>query len=106
MKLKSRQPELTTTARQDLQNLADYVRRLDEGAAERLVADLVSKMHHIARIGVTGSTRTFLPVGVRAFPYRHWCFYFTVEDETLTVVRVLRGDQDTAAIEFLPHDIN
>lgn len=84
--------------------LADYVGQFDEGAAERLIGDLVRELHHIAKIGVIGSTRPFLPDGVRAFPYRKWCFYFTVDDEKLSVVRVLRGSQDTEGAEFLPDD--
>ena len=87
-----------------MRNLSKYVRQFDEAAAKRLIEDLVQKMHHIAHIGVTGSTRPFLPSGVRAFPYRSWCFYFTVDDETLFVVRVLGGDQDTSDVVFLPND--
>lgn len=104
MTLKSRRSELTETARRDLRALAEYVRQFDEGAAERLIADLVRELHHIARIGVTGSTRPFLPDGVRAFPYRNWCFYFTVDDEKLSVVRVLRGAQDSESSVFLADD--
>ena len=100
MTLRQRQPELSDAALEDLRRLSEYVTQFDETAAERLVNDLVDKLHHIAEIGVTGSTRPFLPADVRAFPYRNWCFYFTVSDTTLNVLRVLSSDQDTRGIVF------
>lgn len=102
--MKDRHPELTTSARQDLRNLYEYVAQFDQVAADRLVEELIQKIHHIAQIGLTGSSRPFLPTRVRAFPYRNWCFYFTVDKGTLTVVRVLQSDQDTTDIVFVSDD--
>lgn len=100
MTLKRRHPQLSTAAREDLRRLANYARQFDEAAAERLVDDLIEKIHHVAEIGVTGSTRPFLPSDVRALPYRNWCFYFTVSDSALNVLRVLGSDQDTTNIDL------
>ena len=65
MTLTRRRPELSTAALEDLRSLADYVGKFDEAAAQRLVDDLVDKLHHIAEIGVTGSKRSFLPADAR-----------------------------------------
>ena len=89
MTLTRRRPELSTAALEDLRSLADYVGQFDEAAAQRLV-----------EIGVTGSKRSFLPADVRAFPCRRWCFYFTVSDTSLNVLRVLSSDQDATVIAF------
>lgn len=104
MTLRQREVRLTRAARNDLRRIAQHIRKSDAQAAERFITDLVAQIHHIARIGVTGSTRAFLPPGVRAFPYRDRCFYFTVEESTLTVLRVLHGAQDTADTVFEPEE--
>lgn len=80
--------------------MAAYIARTDKPTAERCVGELAAKIFDIARKGLTGSTRSFLPPHVKAFPYKGRCFYFTIDDDVLTVLRVLGSAQDETDIAF------
>ena len=67
-----------------------------------MVADLLTKFYELASKGVEGSRRGFLPEELRAFPYKSHCFYFVVDNGTLTLVRVLSQRENVDDIEFLP----
>ena len=100
MSIKRRRVRLTDVARRDLRQQADFIRQRDDDAAISFIQDLISKIYQLAATGVTGSGRSFLPTHVRAFPYRGRCFYFTVDNVTFTVLRVLHSAQDVKAIVF------
>lgn len=55
----------------------------------------------MAQLGITGSPRDFIP-GFRAFPYRKRCFYFFIDDDKLSVLRVLLGRQKKSPDDFIP----
>lgn len=100
MTLKRRKLVVSRPAGRDLQNIHDFASQFDATTAERLVRKPVFKIADLAHKGVTGSTRKFLPEGVRAFPFEKHCFYFTVSNDKLTLLRVLHSAQDTTEIEF------
>ena len=102
MTLISRKVVVSGPAGRDLQNLYEFARQFDEQTAHRLVKKLVDEIIDLARKGVEGSSRSFLPAHVRAFPFEKHCFYFTVDDEKLTLLRVLHGSQSTSDIAFDP----
>ena len=104
MTLKRRKAVVSRPAGRDLQNIHDYARQFDEEAARHLVRKLIDKFIDLAHKGVEGSSRSFLPATVRAFPYEKHCFYFTVDDSTLTLLRVLHGSQNAADFAFEPID--
>ena len=91
---------VTQQARADLIAHRKYIEDKDPDAARRLIINLVQKIHDIAAKGLTGSKRLFLPDHIKAFPYKSHCFYFTVNNGTLTLLRVLAQKQDTADIIF------
>jgi len=64
------------------------------------VADLSAKIEWIAKTGFNGVPRDWIRPGLRALPYRDRCFYFRVEDETVTILRVIHGRQDVEKQEF------
>ncbi len=95
-----------SSARDDLRNIRVHLDSYDEmnftEIAQRTVSDLVTKIYNLAEKGVAGSRRSFIPEHVRAFPYKQYCFYFTIEGDTLTLLRVLGQRQDVENITFDP----
>ncbi len=104
MTIKKRKAVVSGPAGRDLQNIFDYASQFDVDVAHRLVRKLAAKFIELAHIGIEGSSRSFLPENVRAFPYEKHCFYFTVDNGTLTLLRVLHGSQNTDDIVFVPPD--
>jgi plasmid stabilization system protein ParE len=83
----------------DLLAIHNYIADFNPVAARRLLDDLNDKINWMAEAGVTGVPRTFIP-GLRAFPYRERCIYFVVNENTVTVLRILHGHQNTASEDF------
>ena len=91
---------LAPKARDDLTEIYLYIARDNPDAAARFVADLSSKIEWVAATGFTGVPRDWIRPGLRALPYRERCIYFRVNDETVTILRVLHGRQDVQRQEF------
>lgn len=92
---------LAPSAREDLTKIFVY---LAETAgidiATSFVADLTARMWWIADTGFNGAPRDWIRPGLRALPYRERCIYFRIDDETVTIMRVIHGRQDMSAQEF------
>ena len=91
---------LTDTARSDLKAIYEYIVKENETAAISFILDLSEKLEHLAQAGVTGSSRDWVSVGLRAFPYKGRCFYFRIIEDQMVVIRVLHGKQDVSAQSF------
>jgi toxin ParE1/3/4 len=91
---------LTDTARADLAEIYDHIKQDSPAAAKAFVTDLTEKLFSLAQKGVTGSSRDWISMNLRAFPYRERCFYFRIIDGAMIVVRILHGKQDVTAQEF------
>jgi len=91
---------ITHPAEADLMRIYLHLEALDPDAAQRTIADLNLKIFDVARLGLTGSSRPFVPADVRAFPYKRYCFYFTINDDSLILLRVLHHAQDVDTIIF------
>ncbi|MDM9629198.1 type II toxin-antitoxin system RelE/ParE family toxin [Rhizobium sp. S152] len=79
----------------------EHIAIVDALAARRFLDDINGRIEWIAKLGITGSPRDFIP-GLRAFPYRRRCIYFFIDDENLSVLRVLHGRQEIKPSYFLP----
>ncbi len=99
--MRPRQLRMSLEALNDLLGMYDYIASFDRLAAKRFLDDINGKIEWMAAYGVTGSPRDFIP-GVRAFPYRKRCIYFFINDDELTVLRVLHGRQKIKPEDFLP----
>jgi plasmid stabilization system protein ParE len=84
----------------DLLGIYNYIADFDPLAARRFLDDINGKIEWMAAYGITGSPRDFIP-GLRAFPYRKRCIYFFIDDDEMTVLRVLHGRQKIKAEDFL-----
>lgn len=95
---------LTKRALRDLRAHYDYILEFDPVAAKRLLHEINRKMEWIAELGITGAPRSFIP-GLRAFPFKNRCIYFTISDEAITVLRVMHGRQNISPDDFPESDL-
>jgi plasmid stabilization system protein ParE len=91
---------MSLEALNDLLDIYEYIAGFDPRAARRFLDDINGKIEWMARLGVTGSPRAFIP-GLRAFSYRKRCIYFFVDQDQMTVLRVLHGRQKISPDDFL-----
>lgn len=78
----------------------DYIAKDNPIAAAAFTRRLTAHIERIAELGLTGSPRDWLRVGLRASPFEKRCFYFEVTDTELIVLRVLHGAQDVDTVSF------
>lgn len=62
--------------------------------------DLTARMWWIAETGFTGAPRDWIRPGLRALPYRECCICFRIDENTVTIQRVIHGRQDVSSQEF------
>ena len=101
---KSRRVIITAHARADLIIHRKHIEVLSPDTARATIIDLVRKFHDIAAKGLTGSKRLWAPEHIRAFPYKKHCFYFRVDNGTLTLIRVTAHRQDVREMDFPASD--
>ncbi|CDZ50473.1 type II toxin-antitoxin system RelE/ParE family toxin [Neorhizobium galegae] len=97
--MQARRLNVSQRALTDLLEDYEYTSQFNPIAARRLLDDLNAKMASLAKLGLTGSPREFVP-GLRAFPFRGRCIYFVIDETTMRVLRVLHGHQDVSADNF------
>jgi len=68
--------------------------------AEDFSRDLTHQLYKLAHTALTGTSREWISSGLRAFPYKGYCFYFRIIDDRMYIVRVLHGHQDVNAQNF------
>jgi plasmid stabilization system protein ParE len=92
---------MSLEALNDLRGMYEYIAEFDPAVAKRFLDDINGKIAWMAKLGTSGSPRTFIP-GLRAFPYRKRTIYFFVDEDELTVLRVLHMRQKASPDYFLP----
>jgi toxin ParE1/3/4 len=97
--MRSRRLLMSQRALDDLLGIYSYIANYNPTAARRLLDELTHKMEWMAKVGITGVGREFIP-GLRAFPYRERCIYFLIDDGKMTVLRVLHGHQNISSDDF------
>lgn len=100
MALKKRTVVRAQSAEDDLYQLRLHLEDQSPDTVRSTILDLNRKIHDIAAKGITGSTRPWAPEHVRAFPYKAYCFYFTVDNGTLTLLRVRAHAQSIDDLDF------
>jgi plasmid stabilization system protein ParE len=84
----ARRLTLSRQAQIDLANIFEYIADTSPMAADAFLTDLTDHMEKMARMGLIGVKRAFIP-GPRAFFYRDRCIYVRVTESDLTVLRIL-----------------
>jgi toxin ParE1/3/4 len=102
--MRQRKLKLTPHALRDLRDIYDYIARVNPVGAKRLIDQISVKMNWLAKSGLTGVPRDFIP-GLRAFAYRDRCIFFMVDDFDITILRILHGRQDISPDDFPESDM-
>ena len=91
---------MTTRARRDLAEDHAYIETENPLAADRFALDIFNKIESIAALGLSGVSRSGYGAGLRSIAYRERVIFFRVDENELTVLRVLHGHQDISANDF------
>jgi toxin ParE1/3/4 len=102
--MRRRKLVLSAQARADLRQIHAYLAERNPRAADNFVLDLYKKMHSIAELGLSGTSRDQLQPGLRAISHRERTVYFRVNDSQTHVVRVLHGRQNLTTDDFPESD--
>ncbi|MRG64404.1 type II toxin-antitoxin system RelE/ParE family toxin [Rhizobium pusense] len=93
----------TTRARQDVAEDHAYIAVENPAAADRLALEIFDKVESLAALGLSGVSRSSYGAGLRSIACRDRVIFFRVNENELTVLRVLRvlhGHQDISADHF------
>ncbi|WP_395774825.1 type II toxin-antitoxin system RelE/ParE family toxin [Agrobacterium pusense] len=90
----------TTRARQDVAEDHAYIAMENPAAADRLALEIFDKVESLAALGLSGVSRSSYGAGLRSIAYRGRVIFFRVNENELTVLRVLHGHQDISADHF------
>ncbi|WP_417687191.1 type II toxin-antitoxin system RelE/ParE family toxin [Roseibium sp.] len=77
-----------------------YLASEGEEAAIQFVNELSSKLEWIAESGFSGVARDWIRPGLRAVIYRERCIYYRINDDAVTILRIVHERQDVSAQEF------
>lgn len=92
---------LSVEARQDLQEIADYIAQANPGRARSFVRELVVKAHGIGD-APRGSelVARYRDLGIRRRPFGAYLIFYRVESSRVWVIRILHGSRDYEAVLF------
>ncbi len=91
---------LTNRARRDLAEIRSFVAADSPNAADRLLSQISEKIAWAAESGYTGVPRNFIRPGLRALQFGNYCIYFIVDQNFLTVLRILHGAREVGLQSF------
>ncbi len=91
---------MANAARNDLDEIYDYIAQDNPEEAEVFLLELVRQMEKLAVSGMMGRKRDELQPGIRSFPFKKRCFYFFVEEDMFRVVRILHSRQFVGLSDF------
>jgi plasmid stabilization system protein ParE len=91
---------LSDAAKFDLIGIREHIESENPKTARRVIREISDKLYQLADIGITGVSREWVRSGLRAFPFKNYCLYFYIIDNTMYVSRVLHGSQDVTAQGF------
>lgn len=90
----SRRFILAPAARQDLNNLWDYIAEESPQAADRVINALRASLRNLAEHPEMGRQRDELIPHLRSFPSQRHVIFYRHDSETITVLRVLHEARD------------
>nr|WP_256368928.1 type II toxin-antitoxin system RelE/ParE family toxin [Agrobacterium sp. a22-2] len=99
-RIKRRRVIWSTKARRDLRRMYRHIAQYSPKSADDFVGDLYRKMNSLAELGLTGTSKEELGVGIRLLVYRDRRFYIRVTDDTLSVLKVAHGHQNITSDDF------
>lgn len=89
-----RQLKITAPACQDLNDIADYFLKRSVNAGDRFVNGFNQKCKHLSQFPYIGKPYDDLKAGIRGIGLMGYIIFYRVTDDTVEVLRVVRGDRD------------
>lgn len=97
--------ELTLDAQRDMAGIYNYyLDRGEEGTGRRIVRSLAEKIRMLAAQGNSGVARDWILLGLRAFPFKGYCIYFRMMQDTMVILHIAHGRQDIRPEMFAGKD--
>lgn len=81
-------------ARQDLQDIADYIARDDRRAARRFARMLRDRCAFLAANPHIGRERPELRKDLRSFPVQSYVIFYRILDGTVEIANIVHGSRD------------
>lgn len=81
-------------ARKDLSDIWDYIAVGSVEAADALYDEFLRQFELFVSMPDMGKRQDELSVNLRSFPVRRYLVFYRVENDELTIVRVLHGARD------------
>lgn len=92
-----KQYRLSPEAKQDLDDIFDYVaREAGIATAERLIDDITDRLPFLASNPAAGRQREELEAGARSFPVGSYIVYYRRSPIGIDIARILHGKRDQA----------
>ncbi len=91
-------PRITPRAQLDLDEAWDWLAERNEAAADRLLDAILARARQHASFPLMGRPREDLLPGLRSFVVRPYVVFYRPAQDTIEVLRVLRGSRDIEAI--------
>ncbi|RCS40604.1 type II toxin-antitoxin system RelE/ParE family toxin [Bremerella cremea] len=88
-------PTLTYQAEEDLDQIVSYIARDKSDAALKWLNDICAKFYLLAQSPEIGDARSDLGHGIRCTFFKRYVIYFRKANNSVEILRVLTGDQDT-----------
>ena len=85
---------VTAPARDDLDEIWDYIAHDNPVAATRMVYRIRDRFEMLGRQPLLGEACEDLQPGLRSFPVRPYVIYYSVLHDEVSIVRVLHGARD------------
>jgi toxin ParE1/3/4 len=69
-------------------------------AADDFIRNVYGKVRSLADLGIGGTSHEEFGAGIRSLAHRQRIIFFTINDDTLFVVRILHGRRDISSDDF------
>ncbi|MBE9031587.1 type II toxin-antitoxin system RelE/ParE family toxin [filamentous cyanobacterium LEGE 11480] len=86
------------TASRDITDIVDYLSDRDIALGESFIRDFTEKCRYLTQYPMIGKAYPQLQSGLRGIVLNRHLIFYTVTDEAITVVRVIRGDRNLDAL--------
>lgn len=90
--------KITDTARDDLAAIWVYIAADSDTLADRFIDEIETRFLPLLDYSETGADRSALAPGIRVIFCRKYAIYYTHSHQAVTILRVVHGAQDVAAL--------
>lgn len=85
---------LTTEAKNDLDEIWQYIAAESETTADKLIAEIIQRFPRLAEFPEMGRERTELATLIRSFPVNRYVIFYRSGEFGIAIVRILHGARD------------